>query len=79
LKLPVVSGYDVIKALQKKGFKIAGIRGSHVKLKKKINRKTILVIVPLHKELKKGTLNAILRQAGLSRHQFLNLLKDPSL
>jgi len=78
LKLPTVSGIDVIKALSKKNFKIVGRKGSHVRLKKKLNTKTIIVIVPLHPELKKGTLNAILKTANISRKEFIKLLKDPN-
>jgi len=73
LKLPVVSGKEAIKALEKAGFKLVKIRGSHAKLKKD----TYTVIVPLHDELSKGTLLAIIRQAGLTKQQFLELLKDP--
>ena len=61
MALPVVSGRKVIKALTKAGFRVAGKRGSHVKLKKKVNDKVFVVIVPDHAELAKGTLKSILR------------------
>ncbi len=73
LRLPVVSGKKVIKALGKAGFKLVKIKGSHAKLKKD----AYIVIVPLHDELSKGTLLAIIRQAGLTKQRFLELLKDP--
>ncbi len=73
MKLPVVSGRDVIKALSKKGFVVKSVRGSHAKLIKNDR----VVIVPLHSELSKGTLLAILRQAGISKREFIELLKDP--
>jgi len=57
LKLPVVSGKDVVKALSKVGFKLVKIKGSHAKLKKN----NIVVIVPLHSELSKGTILSIIR------------------
>ena len=72
--LPVVSGREVIKALAKIGFKIVGRRGSHVRLKRK-DGKTLIVIVPDHRELARGTLKSILRQAHLSREEFLEILK----
>jgi predicted RNA binding protein YcfA (HicA-like mRNA interferase family) len=64
----------VIKALTKIGFDIVGRRGSHVRLKKK-DGKTLIVVVPDHKELAKGTLSSILRQANLSREELLELLE----
>jgi len=73
-KLPVISGNDVIKALEKAGFKIVGRKDSHVRLKKKTEKEVYIVIVPLHKELKKGTLNSIIRRSGLTREEFLDLL-----
>ncbi|MCK4583059.1 type II toxin-antitoxin system HicA family toxin [Candidatus Bathyarchaeota archaeon] len=71
--LPVVSGRDVVKALSKAGFIVVGRKGSHIRLKKK-NERTYIVIVPDHKELAKGTLKSILRQANLSREQFIEFI-----
>jgi predicted RNA binding protein YcfA (HicA-like mRNA interferase family) len=45
--LPVVSGRKVVKALTKAGFRVAGRRGSHIKLKKKVDGKAFVVIVPV--------------------------------
>jgi predicted RNA binding protein YcfA (HicA-like mRNA interferase family) len=64
----------VIKALTKAGFKVAGRKGSHTKLKKKVNDKVFVVIVPDHAELARGTLKSILRQANITREGFLKLL-----
>jgi len=74
LGLPVASGREVTKALARIGFKVVGRRGSHVRLKRK-DGKTLIVIVPDHKELARGTLKSILRQANLSREEFLELLE----
>jgi predicted RNA binding protein YcfA (HicA-like mRNA interferase family) len=74
-KLPRISGNDVTKALSKAGFQIVGRRGSHVRLKKKTADKVFIVIVPLHPEIKKGTLKSILRQAGLTTEELTQLLK----
>lgn len=46
MALPVVSGRKVVKALTKVGFKVAGRRGSHIKLKRKVDDKIFVVIVP---------------------------------
>jgi predicted RNA binding protein YcfA (HicA-like mRNA interferase family) len=74
--LSVVSGRKIIKALTKAGFEVAGRRGSHIKLKKKVDGKVFVVIVPDHAELAKGTLKAILRQANITREDFLKLIKS---
>jgi predicted RNA binding protein YcfA (HicA-like mRNA interferase family) len=72
--LPVVSGRKVVKVLTKVGFKVAGRRGSHIKLKRKVDDKIFVVIVPDHAELARGTLKSILRQANITREAFLKLL-----
>ncbi len=69
---PVVSGKDLIRALEKDGWSVARQRGSHVRLKKSGRRHALTV--PLHKELKKGTLGGILRDAGLTVDQLQKLL-----
>ena len=71
-KLPVVSGEDVIKILSKKDFTVRKGRGDHVILQRKDSYRNI--VVPLHKELKSGTLRAIIRQSGLTVDEFIRLL-----
>ena len=71
-KLPVVSGQDCIKALEKAGFYFKRQEGSHVTLRR--NDPFGQVVVPLHKELDRGTLRAIIRQTGLSVDEFVVLL-----
>lgn len=68
-----MSGRELIKALAKIGFTVVGRRGSHIRLKRK-DGKTLIVIVPDHNELTRGTLKSVLRQANLSREEFLALL-----
>ncbi len=75
MKLPVLSGSEVIKALIKAGFKVARRKGSHVILVKFIDERKIGVVVPDHKEIDKGTLLEIIRQARLRREEFLELMK----
>ena len=76
-KFPVVDSSKVIKALRKAGFEDAPKRGkgSHIALIKHDNDQTRLVIIPKRDPLPKGTLLAILKQAGLTKTQFLELLK----
>lgn len=50
-------------------------KGSHIKLKKKTAKGTIIVIVPDHKEVSKGTLRDIINDAGLTVEEFLELMK----
>jgi predicted RNA binding protein YcfA (HicA-like mRNA interferase family) len=54
------------------GWEVVRQRGSHVRLKHPA-RSTVLV-VPLHRELKRGTLSGILRDAGLGREELRGLL-----
>jgi len=76
-KLPSLSSKQVIKALRFAGFEDAPRRGkgSHIALVKKETEQTLLVIIPRKKVIPKGTLNAILQQAALTREEFLSLLK----
>ena len=74
-KLPRVSGKEVIKTLSKTGFVAVRQRGSHVILKKRIQEMEIGVVVPLHKEIDKGTLLEIIRQAKMTKEEFLEFLK----
>ena len=71
-KLPGVSGRDCIKALEKGGFYFKRQEGSHVILRR--DDPFAQTSVPLHKELDRGTLRAIIRQTGLSIAEFIDLL-----
>ena len=73
MKLPLISGIEVIKKLKKAGFAATRQRGSHVRLEKYFEGKVIKLTVPLHSELKKGTLSRIIKDAGLTLEQFENL------
>ena len=65
-KLPVVSGREIVKLLNKIGFAVVGRKGSHVRLKRRRGKEILIVIVPMHHELARGTLRSILRQANLT-------------
>lgn len=67
---PVMSGAEMIVALQRAGFMHVSQKGSHVKLRQADGR---VVIVPNHHELAQGTTRSILRQAGLSADEFRKL------
>ncbi|MCK6621446.1 MAG: type II toxin-antitoxin system HicA family toxin [Calditrichaceae bacterium] len=72
-KLPVVSGQDVIKALAKIGYEFDHQRGSHIVLRQAF-APFRRVTVPNHKEIAKGTLRSIIREAGLTVDEFVDLL-----
>ncbi|MDT4952314.1 MAG: hypothetical protein QOJ02_452 [Acidobacteriota bacterium] len=70
-KLPALKPKIVIRALERNGFYIHHTTGSHYILKKEKLRVTI----PYHnKDLKPGTLASIIKQAGLTVEEFLDLL-----
>ncbi|MXY43662.1 MAG: addiction module toxin, HicA family [Dehalococcoidia bacterium] len=71
-RLPRVSGRDCVSALARTGFYTRRQRGSHIILRR--DDPFAQLVVPDHKELDRGTLRAIIRQAGLSVEQFVELL-----
>ena len=76
-KLPQITGSDLIRALQKAGFRVARQRGSHVQLRREEPDGTIMTFpVPVHsgKTMKKGTLRGILRKADLSVDELIELI-----
>ncbi|MDO8445106.1 MAG: type II toxin-antitoxin system HicA family toxin [Deltaproteobacteria bacterium] len=77
-RLPVVSSKQIIRVLQSAGFEYAPKRGkgSHLAFVKRDEDKTRLVIVPDKKDIPKGTLLAILDQAGISKEKFIELLNQ---
>lgn len=71
-ELPQISGADAVKAFCKAGFEQDRQRGSHAILKKA--GFAVLLAVPLHEELKKGTLRRLIRDADLTVDEFCDLL-----
>jgi predicted RNA binding protein YcfA (HicA-like mRNA interferase family) len=65
-----LSGREVCQILAEYGFVQVRQRGSHIIMQKRTEISTVTVPVPDHKELKTGTLRAIIRQSGLSRSLF---------
>ncbi|MBA7524014.1 hypothetical protein ES705_16151 [subsurface metagenome] len=74
-KLPVISGKELVRALKKAGFVEVRHKGSHVSLQKVTAEKTFKTVVPLHRELAKGTLLDILHQTWLNKNELIELLK----
>lgn len=75
MKLPVVSGNEVIRVLVKNGFSIVKQRGSHVNLIKEAEGKRLHVTVPVHgdKDINPFVMRSIARQAGYSHEEFAKL------
>lgn len=71
-KVPRISGRECVKALSAAGFYLRRQEGSHLILRR--DEPFAQVVVPDHKELDRGTLRAIIRQAGLSVNEFVELL-----
>ena len=69
-ELPHVSGAAVIRALERPGFEKARQSGSHVIM----GRGSKGCVVPLHSEVKVGTLAGVLRQAEVSADEFIAAL-----
>ena len=69
-KLPHVSGREAVGALEKLGFVQLRQKGSHLIMR----RGSVGCVIPMHREIKIGTLTGILRQAGVTADQFIDAL-----
>lgn len=66
------SGKEIVKVLRRIGFVVDHQRGSHIFLHNL--ERNVSVIVPYHKEIKKGTLHSILKKVGLTTNALKELL-----
>ncbi|MEA3210569.1 MAG: hypothetical protein QOE70_3626 [Chthoniobacter sp.] len=71
-KLPQVSGPDLVRALQKLGFKVRRQQGSHIILRR--DDPFAQTVVPNHRQIDRGTLRAILRQTEITADELTKLL-----
>lgn len=69
-----LSGHELIKILSKLGFVAKRQKGSHVIMIKDTGNERLGCIVPLHKEIKVGTLKGILKQICLSEDDIEKVL-----
>lgn len=76
-KLPVVKARELLAALKRMGFIVHHQRGSHVQMKHSDGRR---ITVPVHanKDIRRGTLRAIISDLGISVEEFVELLKNKS-
>lgn len=71
-KIPRITSTEMVRTLERAGFVKVSQKGSHIKMQ----RDNHICIVPFHrKSLAVGTLHGILKQAGLTPDEFLELLK----
>ena len=71
-RLANISGKEAVQGFQKAGWQVSGQVGSHVVMVKPGIR--VNLSIPQHKELSVGTLRALIRHAGLTVEEFLDLL-----
>lgn len=71
-KPPLLSGREIVRALQRAGFVVVHQRGSHVKLRHRA--KDLTVIVPDHPEVDRWLLKGVLRDAEISLNDFLKVV-----
>ena len=69
-RLRALSAVQVLEILEQHGFVRARQRGSHLAMQRREGDTTLTVIVPMHRELRTGTLLSILRQSKLDRSLF---------
>jgi predicted RNA binding protein YcfA (HicA-like mRNA interferase family) len=69
-KLKILSGTELCRLLELNGFVNVRQRGSHRVMQRKTENGTVTVPVPMHDEIKIGTLLSIIRQTGLARTHF---------
>ncbi|WP_413172866.1 type II toxin-antitoxin system HicA family toxin [Anabaena azotica] len=73
-RLPRISSREAIRALERLGFEEVRQTGSHVVMKRETADGEIGCVVPLHRELKVGTLSGILKQARVTAEEFIGNL-----
>jgi len=73
-KLPRISSKEAIRSLERLGFEQVRQTGSHVVMKKVTEDGLVGCVIPMHRELKVGTLTGILKQAQVTVEEFTNNL-----
>lgn len=73
-RLPVLSFRQVVRALERLGFQIDHVTGSHYRLKHTQDPRRSTVVPRHSRDIKRGVLRSIVRQAGVSVDEFLDAL-----
>ena len=72
-RLPIVSGDEFARAMMRAGFEHLRTRGSHMIMR---NPRGVVISVPRHSDMPRGLMSALLRDAGVSRDDFLRYLRS---
>lgn len=72
MKLPQISGKELVKKLRKFGFVVTRQKGSHIRIEKNFENKTIKITIPNHSLIKKGTLNRIIKDSELTKEEIFS-------
>ncbi len=70
-ELPVLKLRELLSVLSRLGFTLVSQKGSHMKYKKFVEGRALVVIVPHYREIPKKVLLSIIRQAGMTREEFI--------
>jgi len=74
-KLPTVAAKDVVRALERAGFQTWRQKGSHLTMFRDADRRALTVPIHFSKDVPKGTLRTIIRDAGLTVEEFVKFLR----
>jgi len=75
MRLPVLSGEELVKLLRKVGYEVVRQKGSHLRLKNAHDSSRNPLTVPLHDEIRPGLLRKILRDANLTMDELQALIE----
>jgi len=73
-RLPRIPSKEAIRALERLGFEQIRQTGSHIVMKKQTSEGAIGCVMPIHQELKIGTLSNIIKQAQITCEEFIENL-----
>jgi predicted RNA binding protein YcfA (HicA-like mRNA interferase family) len=73
-KVPSLNYDKVINALRRAGWVVVRQRGSHIRLQKHTQEKTLKLTIPAHRPIKRSTLSHIIKQANIAVEDFISLL-----
>ncbi len=73
-KVPSLSYFEIVKALQRAGWIVVRQRGSHIRLQKRFGDEVVKITIPAHRPVKRALLARLLKQARLEVDDFLKLL-----
>ena len=72
--VPSLSYGKIIRALQRDGWTVVRVRGSHIRLQKRLVDEVLKLTIPAHAPVKRSTLSHVLKQARIDIDRFLELL-----